>query len=69
MNRLTMALRRRAINALRCAVGDLTPTSVQADLLSTVSAEVDRAWACVGKGAGQSTSRLMLALKILEDDR
>lgn len=69
MDKITASLRRRAINALRVAVGGKEPTPAQNVILSSLVDDMNRNTARWGKGAGQSTLRLMVALKVLEDDR
>ena len=68
MDRKTIALRRKAIKALEEAVGEMTPTQMQSYLSDWISADVNRAFRHTGRGAGQSTARLMLALRILKED-
>jgi hypothetical protein len=69
MDRATAALRQEAVKKLRLAVGDKKPTGAQTVLLNTIAADLNRNTHRWGVGAGQSTLRLMLALRILEEDK
>lgn len=61
--------RRKAIQALFRAVGHLEPLASQQPVIDLAAQVVSDAYATKGKGAGQSTARMMAALRILEDDR